>query len=310
MKYVITGCAGFIGSSISEELVNAGHNVIGIDSFTDYYSRNLKENNIKNIINKSNFQFKELDLVIDELSPLFDKVDFVIHLAAYPGVRYSWDKNFEAYTRNNILATQRLLETLKKTKVKRIVYSSSSSIYGDSKVIPFKEEESKPSPRSPYGVSKLAGEHLFQAYYRTLGLPITILRYFTVYGPRQRPDMAFNRFIELINKNQEIEIFGDGQQIRSFTYIEDVVKATIRSAQADCIGEIINIGNNDTISLKDSIRIIEELIEKEARIKYQPKALGDVKNTAADLTKANKLLDYETKTTIKEGLRKQIETQL
>ena len=310
MKYVITGCAGFIGSSISEELVNAGQNVIGIDSFTDYYSRNLKENNIKNIINKSNFQFKELDLVIDELSPLFEKVDFVIHLAAYPGVRYSWDKNFEAYTRNNILATQRLLETLKKTKVKRIVYSSSSSIYGDSKVIPFKEEESKPSPRSPYGVSKLAGEHLFQAYYRTLGLPITILRYFTVYGPRQRPDMAFNRFIELINKNQEIEIFGDGQQIRSFTYIEDVVKATIKSAQADCIGEIINIGNNDTISLKDSIRIIEELIEKEARIKYQPKALGDVKDTAADLTKANKLFDYEAKTTIKEGLRKQIETQL
>ena len=142
MKYVITGCAGFIGSSISEELVNAGQNVIGIDSFTDYYSRNLKENNIKNIINKSNFQFKELDLVIDELSPLFEKVDFVIHLAAYPGVRYSWDKNFEAYTRNNILATQRLLETLKKTKVKRIVYSSSSSIYGDSIVIPFKEEES------------------------------------------------------------------------------------------------------------------------------------------------------------------------
>ncbi len=225
MRAVVTGAAGFIGSHLSERLLADGHEVTGIDCFTDYYSRTLKEQNLEGLRKNGNFAFHELDLVDGNLGPAFAGVRVVFHLAGQPGVRPSWGRDFDRYVQANLVATQRLLEHLKDSPIDRLVYASSSSVYGDARAFPTKES-ALPQPVSPYGLTKLAGEHMVMLYMINFGIPAVALRYFTVYGPRQRPDMAFSRFMQALMDRQEIQVFGDGEQSREFTYVSDAVDGT------------------------------------------------------------------------------------
>ncbi|MCK4648265.1 NAD-dependent epimerase/dehydratase family protein, partial [bacterium] len=227
MRVLVTGVAGFIGSHLAEGLLKLDCEVKGIDSFTDYYSRKIKENNLKNLKENKNFFFQEGDLLELDLEKVLEGIDYLFHEAAQPGVRKSWGKNFEHYIRNNITVTQRLLEEAKGLHLKKVVLASSSSVYGESP-LPTKEDNVL-RPISPYGVTKLASENLGYLYYKSFKVPIIILRYFTVYGPGQRPDMAFHRFIKATLNNEEITIYGDGNQTRDFTYVSDAVEATIKA---------------------------------------------------------------------------------
>ena len=301
MKSLITGCAGFIGSHLSEALLKSGHKVVGIDCFTDYYPRKVKEANIRTIISDKNFDFHETDVLDLNVSILKD-VDYVFHLAAQPGVRRSWEY-FESYVKNNISATQRLLDVCKDFPIKRFVFASSSSVYGNA--IPMKES-SEPQPLSPYGITKLACEKLCSLYFNSYNVPVVTLRYFSVYGPRQRPDMAIGIFISKIMKGEKITIFGDGKHMRDFTFVEDVVEATILAAKKKCVGEIINIGNGKPVRLNDAIRIIDELTGKKAFVEYTDKQKGDAENTCADISKAEKTLGYIPKTDFRTGLKSQL----
>ncbi len=306
MKALVTGCAGFIGSILAEELCKRKYKVIGIDSFENYYSRKIKENNLKNLIKNENFKFIEGNVLDINLRPIIEKVDYVFHLAAQPGVRASWGEFFEVYTRNNVLATQRLLEVCKNSSIKKFVYASSSSVYGDSEELPLKEE-TIPKPISPYGVTKLAAEHLCNLYYKNFKVPVVSLRYFTVYGERQRPDMAFHKFIKAILEGKEIYIFGDGTQTRDFTYVGDIVEGTILAAESEVVGEVFNLGGGSRIMLKDAIKTIENIINKEAKIVYREYQKGDMKHTYADITKARKYIGYNPKVKLRYGLEKEVE---
>jgi len=307
MKSIVTGCAGFIGSHLSERLLDIGHEVIGIDCFTDYYSRKQKEENISEFINHEGFTFIEDDILNINLEKLIDDVDYIFHQAAQPGVRFSWGENFEIYTRNNILATQKILEACRKHKIKKLIYASSSSVYGNIKSLPMKETDT-PKPISPYGVSKLAAEHLCYLYYKNYNVPSISLRYFTVYGPRQRPDMAFYRFISAILKGDEIEIYGDGNQTRDFTFISDIIDANILAMNSEINNaEVFNIGGGSRKTLNDIVKIIEDIIGKKVRVRYVEKQKGDVRHTYADISRANEELGYKPKTGIKNGLEREIE---
>jgi len=302
-KALVTGCAGFIGSHLTDKLLDNGYYVIGIDCFTDYYPRKIKEANLEKALENANFKLIIKDILdIDE----FPKVDYVFHEAAQAGVRTSWGKTFEIYARNNILATQKLLEFYKDSDIKKFVYASSSSVYGDVSNLPMKEE-SLLNPLSPYGVTKLAAENLCYLYYKNYNFPIVSLRYFTVYGPRQRPDMAFNKFVRNLINGKEIMIYGNGEQTRDFTYIDDVVRATILAAENDGVGEVLNIGGGSRISINKVISILEEITGKEAKIKYIEKQRGDVMHTYADVNKAKRLLGWNAKVNIKDGLKKYVE---
>lgn len=235
-------------------------------------------------------------------------VEYVFHLAAQPGVRGSWGRTFSHYVKDNILATQRLLEALKDAQPNKVVYASSSSVYGDSERLPT-PEEATPRPVSPYGATKLTAEHLCYAYFRNYGVPVVRLRYFTVYGPRQRPDMAFTKFIAKISSGAELEVFGDGRQRRDFTFVKDVVAGSILAAKAKP-GAIYNVGAGRTISLNEVIATMESLIGRNARIKMQAVAPGDVRNTSADITAISRDLGFKPATSLEEGLRQQVEAQL
>ena len=301
MKAIVTGCAGFIGSHLVDKLLEQGYEVIGIDCFTDYYSKEIKEANLSNALNHKNFEFIEEDIL--EMND-FPEVDYVFHEAAQAGVRASWGKSFEIYTRNNIDATQRLLEFYKGKEIKKFVYASSSSVYGDAEV-PMRED-SLLKPVSPYGVTKLAGENLCYLYWKNYRVPTVSLRYFTVYGPRQRPDMAIHKFVRAILRGDEINVFGDGTQTRDFTYVDDAVEANILAANNDVVGEVFNVGGGSRISVNELIGMMENIIGKKAKVKYIEKQKGDVRDTWADVSKAKEKLRWKPKANIEEGLKKYI----
>jgi UDP-glucose 4-epimerase len=307
MKSLVTGSAGFIGSTLTEKLLKKGHQVIGIDCFIDYYDRSLKENNISSFIDHENFILIEKNINDLDLKELLKDVDYIFHQAAQAGVRSSWGEDFEIYTFNNIMATQKLLEAAKESDIKKFVYASSSSVYGDTDKLPM-HETNKLQPVSPYGVSKLAGENLCYLYYKNFNVPIVSLRYFTVFGERQRPDMAFHIFIKAIINNKKLTIFGDGKQSRNFTHVDDIVKANILAAESEVAGETFNIGGDGKkVVLNDAIDLMEEIIGKEVNREYQQVVKGDVKHTSADTSKAKKILGYIPEVDFKEGLEREVE---
>jgi nucleoside-diphosphate-sugar epimerase len=297
MKTLVTGGAGFIGSHLVDELLEQGHEVIAIDNFIDYYPRDIKEANISHASKNESFKLITRDILkMDE----FPEADYVFHLAAQAGVRASWGKSFTIYTRTNIEVTQKLLEFYKGEPIKKFVYASSSSVYGDTP-LPMRED-SVLKPVSPYGVTKLAGENLCYLYWKNYNVPTVSLRYFTVYGPRQRPDMAIHKFVKAVLDKEEIVVFGDGEQTRDFTYIADVLAAMIRAAEKGREGSVYNIGGGTRISVNELIEKIEAITKKELKIKFITEQKGDVRDTWADVSKAKKELDWTPKTDINEGL--------
>src|SRR6056297_685704 len=307
MKSIITGAAGFIGSNLAKELLEKNEEVIGIDCFIDYYPRWIKEKNLNKLKDFENFTFIEKNILDIDWDELIDDGDIIYHQAAQAGVRASWGDEFEIYSKNNIKATQYLLEAAKRNNIKKFVYASSSSVYGDTDNLPMKETN-KLQPVSPYGVSKLAGENLCYLYWKNFDVPTVSLRYFTVFGEGQRPDMAFHIFIKNILEGNEIKIFGDGKQSRNFTHVSDVVRANILAGRSDIEGEIFNVGGaGDRIELNKTIDIIENIIGKKAEREYLPMAKGDVRHTEADETKIRTMLDYEPKIGMVEGLKREVE---
>jgi UDP-glucose 4-epimerase len=308
LKHIITGAAGFIGSNLAKKLVSEGEKVIGVDCFTDYYSRKLKNRNINPLLEIDNFEFIEADLLELNLNKLLDGVDYIYHQAAQAGVRSSWGEDFEIYNQNNILLTQKLLEAAKDNKqLKKFIYATSSSVYGDTDQLPM-QENNRLQPVSPYGVSKLAGENLAYLYYKNFKVPTVSLRYFTVYGEGQRPDMAFHIFIKAFLTGEKINVFGDGKQSRNFTYVGDIAQANILAAKKAPAGEIINIGGSGKgIILNDTLNLIKKITGCKTEINYIEKVKGDVKHTSADTSKAEKLLGYYPKVSFKEGLKKEVE---
>jgi len=302
MKCLITGVAGFIGSHLGERLLREGCEVIGIDNFADYYPRSIKESNIGDLKKHQSFEFVEASLLDVDLGKLLDGVEVVFHQSAQAGVRASWGQNFKIYTDNNILATQMLLEACRENPIKKFVYASSSSVYGDTKDLPMRES-SLPCPVSPYGVSKLAAEHLCHLYYKNFGIPTVSLRYFTVYGPRQRPDMAFHRFFRWTMEDKPLKVYGDGEQSRDFTHVDDIVGANWLAFEKAKPGEVFNIGGGSRITLNEVIEIIKKIVGRELELHYQDVQKGDVRHTSADITKAQENLGYKPKVSIQDGLQ-------
>jgi len=306
LRVVVTGVAGFIGSHLSERLLAAGHEVVGIDCFTDYYERSRKEQNLETSRSSDRFRFEAADLVDADLAPLLDGADAIYHLAGQPGVRPSWGNQFDRYVRDNVIATQRLLEALKEAPIKRFVFAGSSSVYGDAERFPTKET-ALPRPVSPYGVTKLAAEHLTHLYTRNFGIPAVSVRYFTVYGPRQRPDMAFSRFMQAMTAGEDIEVFGDGEQTREFTYVSDAVDGTIKASTADVIGQIFNLGGGSRVTVNKVLATLEEISGLSVRRQNLPAAPGDPRHTGASINLARERLGWEPRVSLREGLTKQWE---
>ena len=305
-RALVTGAAGFIGSRLVEALLGAGHEVVGLDNFSTYYEPSVKRANIAASLGDPRFRMVTDDLATVALDPLLDGVEMVFHLAGQPGVRPSWGDHFDQYVQDNIVATQRVLEALREHPVKRFVFASSSSVYGDAEMFPTKEN-ALPRPVSPYGMTKLAAEHLTFVYMRNFGIPATSLRYFTVYGPRQRPDMAFCRFMEALVDGSEIEIFGDGEQTREFTFVSDAVDGTVKAASADVVGQVVNLGGGSRVSVNRVLTTLEEVSGIKSRRKYMPAALGDPRHTGASINLAREKLGWEPRVTLREGLTREWE---
>lgn len=301
MRAIVTGAAGFIGSHLSERLLQSGVEVVGIDSFLNYYPRRVKEMNLQASRQHKQFHFLEQDLLEAPWRELLDGTEVIYHLAAQAGVRASWSKNFAIYTRNNIEATQLMLEESKNSKLKKFVYASTSSIYGDVAEIPMRED-SIVKPVSPYGVTKLAAEGLCYLYWKNFGVPCVSLRYFTVYGPRQRPDMGFYRFFLALLENREITIFEDGNQTRDFTYVDDIINGTILASEKGIEGKNYNLGGGSRITVNEVLRMIGEITGLTPRFRYAEKQKGDMRHTFAATDRARNDFGYTPTVTVREGL--------
>jgi len=302
---LVTGAAGFIGSHLVERLLREGVRVTGVDCFTDYYDPVLKRRNLEDARRHPGFTLLELDLSRDELAPL-PEVAAVFHQAAQPGVRPSWGRDFAAYVQHNVLATQRLLERYRGTALERFVYASSSSVYGDAERFPT-PEDALPRPFSPYGVTKLAGEHLALLYGRNFGIPVAALRYFTVYGPRQRPDMAFHRFCRALLLGEPLVVFGDGRQSRDFTFVDDAVEANLRAWRRARPQAIYNVGGGSQVEVLEAIAILERACGAKARLEFQPRPPGDPPRTRADASRLAADLEYVPAVPIERGLEAEAE---
>lgn len=306
MRCLVTGVAGFIGSHLAERLLKEGYDVVGIDCFTDFYPRWMKQKNLEPLRHHKNFYMVEDDLADVDLPSLLDGVRIIFHLAAQAGVRTSWGKNFAEYVKNNIQVTQLMLETVRDHSLEKFIFASSSSVYGLCPAFPM-IETSPVQPVSPYGVTKLAAEQLCFLYHKNYGVPVISLRFFTVYGPRQRPDMAFHRFFLSLLKDEEVQIYGDGHQTRDFTFITDIIEANLLALKRGQPGEVYNIGGGHQKELGAVVLVMEEITAKKAKIRWLEAQKGDVLHTLAGIEKARQDLGYQPQASLEEGLRQEWE---
>ena len=308
MRTLVTGCAGFIGSHLTDSLLADGHEVLGVDCFNDNYARAIKRTNLESAQQYGAFDFVPLDLSRGGLEDIVDEVEVIFHLAAEPGVRSSWGGRFENYLRNNILATQKLLETVKERGAgQRVVYASTSSVYGHAEMLPT-PEDALPQPYSPYGVTKLAAEELCNLYWGNHGVETVALRFFSVYGPRQRPDMAFNHFCRAALRGEALHVFGDGGQTRDFTYVLDIVQAARAAATTpDAVGGVYNVGGGCRVSVNDALSLVAGYADRPLDVRYEEVVCGDVRDTGADTTRARNDLGYAPAYTFADGLLAEFE---
>ena len=306
-RALVTGVAGFIGSHVAEALLQSGCAVRGVDCFSDNYARPQKLANLRHLADWEAFEFVPIDLARGSLHDLVEDCDTVAHLAAEPGVRSSWGARYEHYLRNNVLATQHLLEAVRDVPALRFVHASSSSVYGEGTVRPTAEHE-PPRPRSPYGQTKIAAEHLCDLYHANFGVDAVRLRYFTVFGPRQRPDMAFQRICSAALAGDTFEIYGDGRQTRDFSYVDDVVAATLAAARFALDGQrVFNVGGGSPASLVEAVAVVAELSGRPVQVSHLPTEHGDVRHTAADITLARRVLGFVPSVSLADGLTRQFE---
>lgn len=307
MKALVTGVAGFIGSTLARRLLADGHEVVGVDVLTDYYELSIKRANLAGIPSR-HFTFVRSDLNTVDLGALLTDVDWVFHQAGQPGVRMSWGQDFAVYVRENVEATQRLLEAAKQSpRLQRLVYASSSSVYGDAESYPT-PETARPQPVSPYGVTKLAAEHLCCLYAANFGVPAVSLRYFTVYGPGQRTDMAFTRFVRAAVLDEVISIYGTGEQLRDFTFVDDVVQANLMAAAGDLTpGSVFNVAGGSNVSVNQTLDLLGSLSGRSLKIDYQDRVAGDVFRTGGDTARIESALGWRPRVTLEEGLARHLD---
>ena len=301
MKSLVTGVAGFLGSHLAEKLLAEGHQVVGVDSFLDNYPRHFKERNLAALAGRAQFEFVGADLLRLDLKNLLHDVSYVFHLAGQPGVRSSWGAEFGRYTDNNIMATQLLLEASKEVRLAKFVYASTSSVYGDTDDLPMREEGGT-RPISPYGATKLAAEHLCHLYWRAFGVPTVSLRFFTVYGPRQRPDMFFHIFMRALLRGEEVPLYDDGEQTRDFTFCADIIDGVLAAAHYPGQGEVFNLGGGSEVTLRHAMSVAATIAGRTAKLRSFERQKGDVRHTRAQLDQARRKLGYSPKISLELGL--------
>jgi UDP-glucose 4-epimerase len=304
MRCLVTGAAGFIGSHLCRRLLEDGCEVRAIDCFTDYYAREIKEDNLRPLQSHDRFHFIAQDINELDLRPLLKSADVVYHLAAQAGVRASWGEQFSIYTHHNIEATQKLLEASKGIPLEKFVYASSSSVYGTCPELPMRES-SPLRPYSPYGVSKLAAEHLCGLYFQNYGVPAVSLRFFTVYGPGQRPDMAFHKFLKAIAEDTTLPLYGDGTQTRDFTYIDDIIDGIVSAGQCGLPGEVYNLGGGNRKELNVVFPLLEKITGRKLTLQRKAPQKGDAPHTYASIEKAQADLGFSPRYSLEEGLKKE-----